>query len=84
MPPYSNCIDTKTDEEMERPNKRPRNEMVGPVAMDIDTRYKRKAAALEEPIELTPMEIDTRPPFIFYPMPQLVRADGNALDEMDN
>jgi hypothetical protein len=52
--------------------------------MDIDTRYKRKAAALEEPIQLTPMEIDTRPPFVFYPMPQLVRADGNALDEMDN
>ena len=69
---------------MERPNKRPRNEIVGPVAMDIETRYKRKAAALEEPIELTPMEIDTRPPFIFYPMPRLVRADGNALDEMDN
>jgi hypothetical protein len=69
---------------MERPNKRMRIEMEGPTAMDIDTRYKRKAAALEEPIYLTPMEIDTRPPFVFYPMPQLVRADGNALDEMDN
>ena len=69
---------------MESPNKRPRNEMEGPAAMEIDTRYKRKAEVLEEPIQLTPMEIDTRPPFIFYPMPQLVRADGNALDEMDN
>jgi len=69
---------------MERPNKRMRIEMEGPTAMDIDTRYKRKAAALEEPIYLTPMEIDTRPPFVFYPMPQLVRADGNALDAMDN
>ena len=68
----------------ERPNKRARNEMEGPVAMDVDTRYKRKADVLEEPIELTPMEIDMRPPFIFYPMPQLVRADGNALDAMDN
>jgi len=68
----------------ERPNKRARIEMEGPTAMDIDTRYKRKAAALEEPIYLTPMEIDTRPPFVFYPMPQLVRADGNALDEMGN
>jgi hypothetical protein len=29
------------------------------------------------------MDIDVRPPFIFYPMPRLVRADGNALD-MDN
>jgi hypothetical protein len=64
--------------------KRARIEMEGPVAMDVDTRYKRKAAVLEEPIELTPMEIDARPPFIFYPMPQLVRADGNALDDMDN
>jgi hypothetical protein len=27
------------------------------------------------------MEIDTRPPFIFYPIPRLVRADGNALDD---
>lgn len=64
--------------------KRARIEMEGPAAMDIDTRYKRKADVLEEPIELTPMQIDVRPPFIFYPMPQLVRADGNALDEMDN
>jgi hypothetical protein len=64
--------------------KRARIEMEGPTAMDIDTRYKRKAAALEEPIYLTPMEIDTRPPFVFYPIPQLVRADGNALDAMDN
>ena len=68
----------------ERPNKRARIEMEGPTAMDVDTRYKRKADVLEEPIDLTPMEIDVRPPFIFYPMPQLVRADGNALDEMDN
>ncbi len=63
--------------------KRPRIEMEA-TDMDIDTRYKRKAEVLDEPIHLTPMEIDTRPPFIFYPMPQLVRADGNALDEMDN
>ena len=55
-----------------------------PVAMDVDTRYKRKAEVLEETIQLTPMEIDVRPPFIFYPMPRLVRADANALDEMDN
>ena len=48
--------------------------------MDIDTRYKRKAEVLEEPIELTPMEIDVRPPFIFYPIPRLVRADANAMD----
>ena len=68
----------------ERPTKRARIEMEGPTAMDIDTRYKRKATALDEPIELTPMEIDVRPPFIFYPMPQLVRADGNALDDMVN
>ena len=68
----------------ERPNKRARIEMEGPTAMDIDTRYKRKAAVLDEPIHLTPMEIDVRPPFVFYPIPQLVRADGNALDEMDN
>ena len=61
--------------------KRARIEMEGPVAMDIETRYKRKADVLEEPIYLTPMEVDTRPPFIFYPMPQLVRADGNALDD---
>ena len=65
----------------ERPNKRARIE--GPADMDIDTR-KRKAAALDEPIHLTPMDVDVRPPFIFYPMPPLVRADGNALDEMDN
>ena len=64
--------------------KRARIEMEGPVAMDVDTRYKRKAEVLEEPIELTPMEIDVRPPFIFYPMPQLVRADANALDDDDN
>jgi hypothetical protein len=68
----------------ERPNKRARIEMEEPTAMDIDTRYKRKAAVLDEPIYLTPMQIDVLPPFIFYPMPQLVRADGNALDEMDN
>jgi hypothetical protein len=68
----------------EHQNKRARVEMEGPVAMDVDTRYKRKAAVLEEPIYLTPMEVDTRPPFIFYPIPQLVRADGNALDDMDN
>ena len=48
--------------------------------MDIDTRYKRKAEVLDEPIHLTPMEVDVRPPFIFYPMPQLVRADANAMD----
>jgi hypothetical protein len=65
----------------EHQNKRARIEMEGPVAMDVDTRYKRKAAVLEEPIYLTPMEVDTRPPFIFYPMPQLVRADANALDD---
>lgn len=69
---------------MNNERKRARIEMEGPVAMDVDTRYKRKAAVLDEPIELPPMEIDTRPPFIFYPMPQLVRADGNALDDMDN
>ena len=63
-------------------SKRPRIEMEA-TDMDIDTRYKRKAEVLDEPIQLTPMEIDARPPFIFYPMPQLVRADGNAL-EMDN
>jgi hypothetical protein len=68
----------------EQPNKRARIEMEGPTDMDIDTRYKRKAAVLDEPIYLTPMQIDVRPPFIFYPIPQLVRADGNALDEMDN
>ena len=67
----------------ERPNKRARIEMES-TAMDIDTRYKRKAAVLDEPIHLTPMDVDVRPPFIFYPMPRLVRADGNALDEMDN
>jgi hypothetical protein len=68
----------------ELPLKRARNEMEGPTDMDIDTRYKRKAAVLEEPIELTPMEVDVRPPFVFYPIPPLVRADGNALDAMDN
>ena len=68
----------------EHQNKRARIEMEGPVAMDIETRYKRKAEVLDEPIHLTPMEIDTRPPFIFYPIPRLVRADGNALDEKDN
>jgi len=53
--------------------------------MEIDpVRYKRKAEVLEEPIELTPMDIDVRPPFIFYPMPQLIRCDGNALVDMDN
>jgi hypothetical protein len=67
----------------ERPNKRARIEME-PVAMDVDTRYKRKAEVLDEPIDLTPMEIDVRPPFIFYPMPRLVRADANALDDDDN
>jgi hypothetical protein len=56
----------------ERPLKRTRNETVG-------TR-KRKAAVLEEPIYLTPMEIDVRPPFIFYPIPVLKRADANAMD----
>ena len=67
----------------ERPLKRARIEEE-PTAMDIDTRYKRKAAVLDEVIELTPMQIDVRPPFVFYPIPQLVRADGNALDAMDN
>ena len=62
----------------EHPTKRARNEE--PTAMEIDTRHKRKAEVLDEPIELTPMEIDLRPPFIFYPMPTLVRADGNAMD----
>jgi hypothetical protein len=65
----------------EHQNKRARIEMEGPVAMDVDTRYKRKAEVLDEPIELTPMQVDVRPPFIFYPMPRLVRADGNALDD---
>jgi hypothetical protein len=68
----------------ERPTKRTRIEMEGPTDMDIDTRYKRKAAVLEEAIELTPMEIDVRPPFIFFPMPQLIRCDGNALDGTEN
>ena len=67
----------------ERPTKRMRIEMEG-TAMDIDTRYKRKAEVLEEPIELTPMQIDVRPPFIFYPMPRLIRCDGNALDGTEN
>jgi hypothetical protein len=64
----------------ERPKKRARVEMEGPAAMDIDTRYKRKAAVLDEPIYLTPMVIDVRPPFVFYPIPQLVRSDANAMD----
>jgi hypothetical protein len=68
----------------ERPTKRSRIEMEGPTNMDIETRYKRKAEVLEEVIELTPMEIDIRPPFVFYPMPQLIRCDGNALDGMEN
>jgi hypothetical protein len=63
----------------DRPTKRARNEMET-TDMDIDTRYKRKAEVLDEPIHLTPMEVDVRPPFIFYPMPQLVRADANAMD----
>jgi hypothetical protein len=63
---------------MEYPTKRAKIEQ--PVAMDVDTRYKRKAEVLEETIELTPMDIDVRPPFIFYPMPRLVRADANAMD----
>lgn len=63
----------------ERPLKRIRIEMEE-TAMDIDTRYKRKAEVLEEPIYLTPMEIDVRPPFVFYPIPPLVRADANAMD----
>ena len=66
----------------ERPTKRNRIEMEG-TAMDVDTRYKRKAEVLEETIELTPMDIDVRPPFIFYPMPRLIRCDANALDEDD-
>jgi hypothetical protein len=60
---------------MERPVKRTRFEE--PAAMEIDTRYKRKAEVLEEPIQLTPMEVDE--PFVFYPIPQLIRADA-----MDN
>ena len=51
-----------------------------PAEMDVDTRYKRKAEVLDEPIEPTPMEVDVRPPFIFYPMPMLVRCDANAMD----
>jgi|LauGreDrversion4_2_1035121.scaffolds.fasta_scaffold760052_2 hypothetical protein len=38
-------------------------------------RRKRKAEVLEEAIELTPMEIDVRPPFVFFPMPQLIRSE---------
>lgn len=66
---------------MEYPTKRAKIEQ--PVAMDVDTRYKRKAEVLDEPIHLTPMDVrpDVRPPFIFYPMPRLVRADANALDD---
>ena len=67
----------------EHPTKRTRIEMEG-TAMDVDTRYKRKAEVLEEPIELTPMEIDVRPPFIFYPIPRLIRCDANALDGTEN
>ena len=57
---------------MERPNKRIRTEE-GPTPMDIDTRYKRKAAEMEEPRQTTPMVIDR--PFVFYPMPRLIRAE---------
>jgi hypothetical protein len=64
----------------ERSTKRTRIEMEGPTPMDIDTRHKRKAEVLDEPIHLTPMEVDVRPPFVFYPMPVLVRADANAMD----
>jgi len=61
---------------MERTTKRIRVEE--PTGMDIDTRYKRKAEVLEEPIQitlnqLTPMEVDA--PFIFFPMPELIRAE---------
>jgi len=55
---------------MERTTKRIRIEE--PTGMDIDTRYKRKAEVLEEPIQ-TPMEVDM--PFIFFPMPELIRAE---------
>jgi len=61
---------------MERPVKRTRIEQ--PTEMEIDTRYKRKAEVLEEPIQMIPMEIDVRPPFVFYPIPQLIRADAMA------
>jgi hypothetical protein len=64
---------------MER-TKRIKIEIERPVPMDIETRYKRKAEVLDEPIYLTPMQVDVRPPFIFYPMPRLVRADANAMD----
>jgi hypothetical protein len=64
---------------MER-TKRIKIETERPTPMDIETRYKRKAEVLDEPIHLTPMQIDVRPPFIFYPMPRLVRADANAMD----
>ena len=60
--------------------KRIKIETERPMPMDIETRYKRKAEVLDEPIHLTPMQIDVRPPFIFYPMPRLVRADANAMD----
>lgn len=71
---------------MEYPTKRAKIEHEQPVAMDVDTRHKRKAEVLDEPIHLTPMDVrpDVRPPFIFYPMPRLVRADANALDDDDN
>jgi hypothetical protein len=59
------------------PTKRTRIEM----EPEITTRYKRKAETQEVVCTPTPMEIDTRPPFIFYPIPQLIRCDANALDE---
>jgi len=64
---------------MER-TKRIKIEVERPTPMDIETRYKRKAEVLDEPIHLTPMQIDVRPPFIFYPMPRLIRCDANAMD----
>ena len=59
--------------------------MERPTPMDIDTRYKRKAQDLE-PFVFTPMQIDPTPfvfttimdidqkPFVFYPMPALIRS----------
>lgn len=73
-----NCIVSDMNNER---TKRIRIEMEGPAEMDVDTRYKRKAEVLDEPIELMPMQVDVRPPFIFYPMPRLVRADANAMDD---
>lgn len=64
----------------QRPLKRARIEMEQPTAMDIDTRYKRKEEVLDEPIVLTPMQIVVRPPFVFYPIAPLVRADANAME----